>query len=149
MEAEDVAQDLATHVFQQTHRARSGKEKRAHFVAKVVKNKALNLIEAQRAKKRDDRRNIDYEDAPDGALIDGSRNEAQVDLQLEMRELAKSLPLDQREVYSLMVQGYGEADIHKHLQISRQRARTLMKKVENGIREAKLGRYVGGQPEDD
>lgn len=149
MEAEDVAQDLAAHVFQQTHRVRASKGNRAHFVAKVVKNKALHLIEARRAKKRDDQRNIEYGDAPERALIDGTLNEAQIDLQLEMQALAQTLPPDLREVYELMVQGYGEADIQKHLHIGRQRVRTLIKKVEDRIREAKLGRYVGGQPDDE
>lgn len=146
MEPEDLAQDLASHLFQQTHHVRGN---RAGFVARVVENKAMNLIEARRAKKRDDRRNIKYEDAPERALIDGTLNEAQIDLQLEMQALADALPPDLREVYELMVQGYLEADIQKHLHIGRQRVRTLMKKVEDRIREAKLGRYVGGQPDDE
>lgn len=148
LDAEEVSQELATHVFQNTHRHDHARGSREKFVSKVVKNKLLNLIEARTAKKRDDRRNIEYDQSPEGSLIDGSATAAQIDLQLELQVLAASMPAEMCQVYELMLQQFGEADIREHLRIGRQRVRTLMRKVEDRIREANLGRYVGAQPND-
>jgi len=141
---EDLVQDLATHVFQKTSLHDPGRGSREAFVGAIAGNKLLNIVEARLAQKRDDRRNIEYDDAPDRALIDGSLTQTQIDLQLEMQEMAKSFPPDLREVYELMLLGYREAEIQKHLHLSRQRVRTLVQKVEARIREEELGDYVGG-----
>jgi DNA-directed RNA polymerase specialized sigma24 family protein len=149
VDADDIAQDLAAHIFQQSPRYDPNRGSREQFVTKVTTNKLLNIVEARNAKKRDDRRNLEYDDAPDRALIDGTMNESQVDLQVEMRAMAESLAPELRQIYDLMLQGYREADIQKHLHLGRQRVRTLMQKVTDAIRNANLNRYIGGQPEDD
>lgn len=146
---EDLQQEVAMHVFQHTHRHDPTRGSREAFVGTTAKNKLLHMAEAKTAKKRDDRSNIEYGDAPDSALIDGSLHSSQLDLHLEMRSLADSLPPEQRAVYDLMLQGYVEADIQKYLRIGRQRVRNLIRRVEARIREANLGRYVASQPEED
>jgi DNA-directed RNA polymerase specialized sigma24 family protein len=140
---EDLEQELATQVFQKTCLHDPERGSREAFVGAVAANKLLNLVQIRTARKRGDRRNFAYADAPDPALIDGTVTQTQIDLQLEMREMATSLPPDVREVYELMLQGYGEVDIQKHLHLSRQRVRTFMGKVEARLRETNLGIYVG------
>ena len=141
---EDLEQDLATHVFQKTCLHNPNRGSRDAFVGAIAGNKLLNIVEARTAKKRDDRRNIEYAEAPARALIDGTLSQTQIDLQLEMQAMATSLPSEVREVFDLMLLGYGETDIQKLLHLSRQRARTLMRKVAQHIRESNLGDYVGG-----
>jgi hypothetical protein len=141
---EDLEQDLATHVFQKTALHDPNRGSKKAFVGAIAENKLLNLIQIRTAKKRDDRQNIEYAEGPARTLIDGAVNQGQIDLQIEMREMARSMPRDVREVYELMLLGYREAELQSQLHFSRQRVRTLIKKVEASIRESNLRIYAGG-----
>jgi len=81
----DIEQEVATQVVQQLHRHRPERGSREGFVGKVAKNTLLNLIDKRSAKKRDDRRNIEYDDGPEGTLIDGTTTPEQIDLELDLK----------------------------------------------------------------
>jgi len=135
VDVDDIVQDLSLHVFQQTHRHDPARGTRAVFVDKVAKNKLLHLVEASQAKRRDDRRNVKYDDAPAHMLVGRYLTISQTSVTLDMRDLAAALPPDLRQVYDLQLQQFSEAEIQKHLHLSRQRVRTLARKVEDHIRE--------------
>lgn len=141
MTEEDLAQDLALRVIQQADRCNPARGPRDGFVGMVAHNHFLNLRAARHAEKRDDRRNVTYDEAPEHAMNDGC-SEQQVDLQIEMKALAASLSTELREVLELMLAGHCEADLQRHLHLSRRRVRTLVEQLTQLIRERKLHEYL-------
>jgi len=135
VDAEDIAQDLALHVLKWTDRHTPRPGTRAALMETMARNKLLNLIHARDAKKRDDRRNIDYDNAPERMLVARALTISQTCVTLDMRDLAAALPPDLRQVYDLLLQQFSDVEIQKHLGLSRQRVRTLVLKVEDHIRK--------------
>lgn len=134
----DIEQELATHVFQQTHRHDPGRGPRDAFVGKIAMNKLLNLIEKRAAMKRDDRRNVEYDDGPDGSLIDGTVSNDQIDLGLDMKEAVSRMPHDVREAFELRMAGHSETELKELMGRTRAQVRALMQRLARFLAEAGL-----------
>ncbi len=117
-------------VFQQNHRQRPERGSRAGFVGKVAKNALLNLIEKRSAKKRDDRRNIEYDDGPEGTLLDGEMTREQIDLELDLEDVKNRMPPDLRQVLELRMAGHSDRELEDLLSLTRGEVRTLSQHLE-------------------
>lgn len=138
-DVEDLAQELAMHVYQQTPKHDPARGRRDKFVGKVAKNRLLNLIESRRAQKRDDRRNIEYEDGPEGALIDGEVSQDQIDLSLDMQAAVARMPPDVRAAFEFRMAGHSETELQKLMGRTRAQIRTLLQRLERILKDAGLG----------
>lgn len=137
-EIADIEQELAMQVFQRIDRQRPDRGPRAGFVAKVAKNALLNLIERRSAKKRDDRRNIEYGDGPEGTLIDGEMTAQQIDLELDLEDMKNRMPPDLRQVLELRMAGHSDRELEDRLGLTRGRVRTLSRRLQQFGTEAGL-----------
>jgi RNA polymerase sigma factor (sigma-70 family) len=136
-DVEDIEQDLAMHVFQQTHRHEPGRGSREKFVSKVAKNKLLNLIEKHTAKKRDRRRDVPADDVGEGALLDGGIAPDRIDLVIDVREAIARLPEDLRQV-AVLRQQHSEKELEGLLNLTRAQVRGRLQRLERLLREAGL-----------
>ena len=125
-------------VFQQIHCQRPERGSRAGFVGKVAKNALLNLIEKRSAKKRDDRRNIEYDDGPEGTLADGASTQEQIDLELDLKDVVKRMSPDLQQVYELRLAGHSEAEMEDLLNLTRAGVRALIQRMEQHMKESGL-----------
>ncbi len=130
-------------VFQQIHRQRPERGSRAGFVGKVAKNALLNLIEKRSAKKRDDRRNIEYGDGPEGTLIDGEMTPEQIDLELDLEDVKNRMPPDLRQVLELRMAGHSDRELEDLLSLTRGQVRSLSQRLEQ------FGAETGLDPRDE
>jgi RNA polymerase sigma factor (sigma-70 family) len=137
-ELADIEQELAMKVFQEIHRQRSDRGSRAGFVGKVAKNALLNLIEKRSAKKRDDRRNIEYDDGPEGTLLDGETTPEQIDHELDVEEMKNRMPPDLRQVLELRMAGHSDRELEDLLSLTRGKVRTLSQRLEQFGKEEGL-----------
>lgn len=129
-ELADIEQELAMQVFQHVHRQRPDRGSRAGFVGKVAKNALLNLIERRSAKKRDDRRNIEYDDGPEGTLLDGETTPEHIDHELDLEEVKRRMPPDLRQVLEMRMAGHSDKELESQLGLSRGKVRTLIQRLE-------------------
>jgi len=139
----DIEQEVATQVVQQLHRHDPSRGSREGFVGKVAKNTLLNLIDKRSAKKRDDRRNIEYDDGPEGTLIDGTTTPEQIDLELDLKDVMQRMPPDLRQVLELRMAGHSDAEMEDLLELTRARVRALIQRMEVFLREAGLDPQSG------
>lgn len=135
---EDIEQEMALHVVRQSHRHRPDLGSREGFVGKTAKNALLNLIDKRSAKKRDDRRNIEYDDGPEGALADGESTQEQIDLELDLKDVVKRMSPDLQEVYALRLAGHSEAEMQDLLTLTRARVRVLIQRMEQHLKDSGL-----------
>jgi DNA-directed RNA polymerase specialized sigma24 family protein len=136
-DVEDIEQDLATHVFQQTHRHQPERGSREKFVSKVAKNKLLHLIEQRTAQKRDNRRDVRMDDVGEGVLLDGGNAPDRIDVGIDVREVIAQLPDDLRQV-ALLRQRYSEKELEGLLKLTRAQVRGRLQRLERIFREAGL-----------
>lgn len=136
-DVEDIEQDLAMHVFQQTHRHQPERGSREKFVSKVAKNKLLNLIEQRTAKKRDRRRDVRMDEVGEGALLDGENTPEQIDVGIDVRTVIALLPEDLRQV-ALLRQRHSEKELEGLLKLTRAQVRGRLQRLERIFREAGL-----------
>lgn len=136
-DVEDIEQDLATHVFQQTHRHEPERGSREKFISRVVKNKLLNLIEQRTAKKRDRRRDVSADDVGDGVLLDAAATPERIDVGIDVRTVIARLPEQLRQV-AVLRQEHSEKEIEGLLGLTRAQVRGRLEHLERVFREAGL-----------
>jgi DNA-directed RNA polymerase specialized sigma24 family protein len=136
-DVEDIEQDLATHVFQQTHRHLPERGSREKFVSKVAKNKLLNLIEKRTAMKRGDGRNVSVDEAGERALLDGSISPDSLDVVIDVRAVIVALPDELRQV-ALLRQQHSQKELEGLLHLTRAQVRCRIQHLECIFREAGL-----------
>ena len=127
-DVDDIEQDLAMQVFQQTHRHQPDLGSREKFVGKVAKNSLINLIEAKTAKKRDRRRDINVDDAPSDVLLDGHDTPERLDMRLDVRAAIARMPADLREIALLRME-LNEREVEAKLGLTRAQVRTRMQRL--------------------
>jgi len=76
----DIEQELGSHVAINICKYDHSRGTRSQFVTTVAKNRLLNLIEMQKAKKRGNCRNVLISDAGEQALMDDSRSQDRIDM---------------------------------------------------------------------
>lgn len=136
-DVDDLAQDLAMHVVQQSHCYRPELGKREAFIETVTKNKILHLIESRTASKRDNRRDLPIETVGEFCLLDCHASQERIDLQIDVRNAIARMPDDLRQFASLRQQ-YGEREIEKILGLTRGQVRTRVQRLERFLLEAGL-----------
>jgi len=134
---DDFEQDLATHVFQQTHRHLPERGSREKFISRVVKNKLLNLIDKRTAMKRGDGRNVSLDEAGERALLDGSISSDRLDVVIDVRAVIVALPDELRQV-ALLRQQHSEKELEGLLNLTRAQVRGRVQRLEHIFREAGL-----------
>jgi DNA-directed RNA polymerase specialized sigma24 family protein len=124
-EFEDIEQEMALRVIEQSHLHDPQRGSREGFVGTTAANAYWNLHEKRTAKKRDDRRNISIDVGPSGALHDGRLTQEQIDLALDLKQAVDRMPPDLRQVYDLRLAGHSETELQGLLNLSRGQVRTL------------------------
>ena len=137
-DVEDIEQELALHISQVSHRYDPTRSPRRRFVSKAAKNKLLNLIERRIAQKRNESRNVAYDDSTPAVLNDGSATQAQIVLHLDMKAGAERLPHDVRQALDLLLAGHSERDLERLMGLTRGQVRTLIKRMACILRKAGL-----------
>jgi RNA polymerase sigma factor (sigma-70 family) len=137
-DAEDLEQDVAMHVYKQSGRHNPARGSREAFIGRVTKNALLNLMEKRYAKKRDHRRDREYGDVDEDALLDGEITPERIDLKIEVQDALARLPADLREIALLRIDT-SEAEIAKSLGMTRGEVRWALLQVESALRAAGIG----------
>jgi hypothetical protein len=121
--AEDAEQDVKAHIF--AHRAkltaRTASEKTV--MDRAVRNKMLNLLDAQRAKRRDRRRDVGVEEV--SALLDNERGLDVLITRLDLSAAMVLLPDDLRQLALLLMQT-SPTDAQRQLKLTRGKLRQMM-----------------------
>lgn len=136
-DVEDIQAELIFHVWKQSPRHDPGQGPREGFIKKITKNKMLNLIEARRRKKRDTRGNVPFDDAVEGAVLDGRNDPAKIDTQIAVRAVIDQLPPALRQVALLRAE-HSERDLEKLLNLTRAQVRTRIHQLANIFRNSGL-----------
>lgn len=124
-EFEDIEQEMALRVIEQSHLHDPQRGTREAFVAKTATNAFLGLYEKRTAKKREDRRNISIDASPTDAMHHCRSTQEQIDLVLDLKQAVDRMPPDLRQVYDLRLAGHSETDLQGLLNLSRGQVRTL------------------------
>jgi DNA-directed RNA polymerase specialized sigma24 family protein len=126
---EDLEQDVAMHVFRQACRYRPERGPRERFVATVAKHRLLHLVGRRMAAKRGQGRTVNRESWQDEWLRDRRVTPSQVRLAIDVRLALARLPVDLRQVASLLLQGHRARDLERLLGLSRQRVRCRIRRL--------------------
>ncbi len=137
-DAEDIEQDLAMHVFQQTYRHRPDRGSREQFVSTIAKNKLLNMIEHRTAQKRDNRRDVRADDTDERALLNKSGSPERIDLSLDLRDALARMPPELREI-ALRLPDETAAEIARALNLTRAKVRTRIQQIRRFLEDAGFG----------
>lgn len=143
-DVEDIEQDLATHVFQQSYRYEPARGSREKFISAVAKHKILHLIEKRTAKKRDRRRDVSADDLGEAALLDGKNTTDQIDRVIDMRDAIACLPEELRQV-ALLRSEHSEREIEGLLGLTRGQVRGRLQRLEHILREAGFAPNSAGE----
>jgi hypothetical protein len=125
-QAEDAEQDVKVHILANRSQltARTASEKTV--MDRVIRNKLLNLIDAQRAQRRDRRRDISVDDAP--ALLDAETGLDVLITRMDIHTAIASLPEDLRQMATLLMQTT-PTDAQRQLNVTRGKVRNMMLRI--------------------
>lgn len=132
-ELEDIEQEMALRIIEQSTRHDPERGSREGFVGRTATNAFLSLHEKRTARKREDRRNISIEAAPSGSLNDGRLTQEQIDLALDLKQAVDRMPSDLRQVYDLRLAGHSETELQGLLNLPRGQMRTLTTRLKKHL----------------
>jgi RNA polymerase sigma factor (sigma-70 family) len=130
---EDVRQEVALRVFQNTHRFDPTRGRRAAFVSVVAKHRILQLIERQEARKRGYGRTVQPAPWDQDWLTDRRNTPQRVDLAIDVRDAMGRMPSDVRAVVELRMSSCTVAEIRKQLGLTRHRAGVQLRRAGNSL----------------
>ena len=136
-DVEDIEQDLAMHVFQQTHRHDPERGTREKFVSKIVKNKLLNIVESRNAKKRDVRRERMLDPDKEMPQLGLKGDEGSVDVKMDIAGAMAGLPEDLRDL-ALRLMTDQKAEAGRAANLSPQQMKTAVARIAKHFREMGL-----------
>lgn len=136
-DVEDLEQELALHVIQQSHRYRPELGKREAFIETVVKHKILHLIESRTASKRDNRRDVHIETVGEFCLLDSDASQERINLQIDVRDAIARMPEELRQ-FALLRQKHTEREIERKLGLTRGQVRSRVQRLERFLTDAGL-----------
>lgn len=137
-DVQDIEQDLAMHVFQQTCRHHPERGSRYGFVVTVVKNKLLNLIQLKRAMKRNNACEVRAEEVGEAGQLDERGSPEQIDIQIDVRDLLQRMPEDLQQIARLRMAGHRESELEELLNLTRAQVRSRLHRIEKLFRDAHL-----------
>lgn len=133
LEIEDIEQEMAMRVIQQSHLHRPDRGSREGFVGKTVENAYLTLYEKRTAKKREDKGTRELQDSTMRSLSDGRTTQEQIDLALDLEKVVNRMPPDLQQVYALLLAGHTKTDLEDLLNLTRGQARTLTQRLKQHL----------------
>jgi DNA-directed RNA polymerase specialized sigma24 family protein len=118
---EDLEQDLCLHVLQRSSRFDAVRGSRHAFIATVIKNKILNILDGRTAQRRDRRREELFGEMS-GIAVTGDK-ERQRDLAVDIRGAVGEMTPDLRLVAGLLGEEGTFAGVSRRAGLSRQQVR--------------------------
>lgn len=128
-DVDDLQQDVAMHVFQQTYRYRSERGPRERFVATVAKHHLLHLVGRRMAAKRGHGRTVQPEPWQDAWLRDRRVSPGQILMAIDVQLALARLPVDLRDVATILLRGHRARDVERLLGLSRQQVRGRIRRL--------------------
>jgi RNA polymerase sigma-70 factor, ECF subfamily len=131
---DDLAQELSMHVVEQMPKYDPARASPQTFADRIVTNKLASIIGHRTAQKRDRRREVPADRAPEPAVADGRDRDARLDV----RQTLAGLPDDLRHVAQLLAE-HTLAEVVRIAGLTRQQVRTVRHRIGQHLRSAGLG----------
>jgi RNA polymerase sigma factor (sigma-70 family) len=108
------------------------------YADRVLTNHSINMINEQKAERRDPRRIQYLDDAHDEHRVALARTTAQSDLRLDLEQIMAEWPEDQRLIAKLRIAGSTPAEISRDTGFSREKVRSAFRQIEKRVRDANI-----------
>jgi DNA-directed RNA polymerase specialized sigma24 family protein len=136
-DAEDLQQELWLCVAHGMRTHDSGRSSARTYQQRIVVSKIPTIIEHATAKKRDRRRELNIQDAPETVLIDPSGSAERVDTRLDVNRAVGRLPAELRAIATLFME-FNESEVVRRTGYSREKVRGMRRRIAERFREMGL-----------